>query len=534
MWLAHALRRQRSIRPEGTALADEHRRLSWREVDDRTDALAQGLLGLGANPGDRVVVCARNQVEVVELYLAAAKAGLVVCPVNPTFPAPEVDHVVRQVEPAIVVADAAVADRLGPALGDGRRVRLGSPEYEALCAGPAGSLPVPSLDELFAIVHTSATSGRAKGVALTHRSVAAGYTAVLAEFGFTPDDVLLYPCPLFHGSVVVALALLAAGGTLVVRHEFTPQGFLADVERFRPTLTFLVPSMVRFVLRARAFDSTDLSSLREVVFGGSPMPEDLLREAVARFDRPVRNSYGLSEGGPIATARYTPDGDSDPPRSSGRMLPGCQIEVHDDAGRPVPRGELGEICVRGDGTMRGYWRDPEATEAAVRDGWLRTGDLGSMDAAGYLYLVDRRGDVIIRGGQNVYPAEIERVLGGVPGVREVAVAGVPSPEWGEVPVAFVVPGERPPSVATLLGACADQLGSYKRPAGVRFVDEIPRNAAGKVLRHRLRRAFLEHGPGGGRAARAGGDGDEEARGPIGADGGPAVPAGAGAPAREGP
>ncbi|MHC3470254.1 class I adenylate-forming enzyme family protein [Streptomyces sp. 7R007] len=482
MWLAHAVRRRRQLAPGAPALADETRTLTWRELDDRTDALAAGLLARGLLPGDRFAVASRNRLEVVELYIAAAKADVVVCPVNPTFPAPEIAHILANAGPSLMIADPSVVTRLDDTVP---RILLDSPEFTALYDTPKRPLPLPDLDEVFAVVHTSATSGRAKGVALTHRCIAAGYTATAAEFGFTADDVLLYPCPLFHGSMVVGLALLAAGGTLVVQGEFTPQRFLANVERFGATTTFLVPSMIRFVLRARAFATTDLSSLREVIFGGAPMPEPLLRETMQRFGVPVRNSYGLSEGGPIATARYTPDGPT-PLTSSGRMLPGCHIEILDEQGNPVPYGETGEVCVKGDGVMRGYWKDPEATAQAVRDGRLRTGDLGHMDADGHIHLVDRRGDVVIRGGQNVYPAEIERVLGTVSGVRDVAVVAAPSEEWGQVPVAFVVAEGEPPSVADLFAACTAQLASYKRPAAVHFVPEIPRNAAGKVLRRVLK------------------------------------------------
>lgn len=490
MWLTHALQRQRQRQPHAVALADQRRCLNWTELDARTDGLACALLDLGAVPGDRIAVCSRNRLEVVEVYLAAAKSGLIVCPINPTFPAPEVEHLIANVAPVGVVGEAAVLQRLAPALGPGWRLALDSPEYEAGCATGARVLPLPLMTDLFAIVHTSATTGRAKGVALSNRAVAAGYTAVVADFALTPDDVLLYPCPLFHGSMIVSLALLAAGGTLVVQSEFTPQRFLSNIERFRPTLAFLVPSMVHFALQAKAFDTTDRSSLRELIFGGSPMPEQLLRQTLTRFEVPVRSSYGTSEAGPIATARYLPPGSqdrSDPLLSSGRMHPGCHIQVLDEDGQVLPAGADGEICVRNDGTMTGYWQDEKATGEAIRDGWLRTGDLGSMDPAGNIYLVARRGDVIVRGGQNVYPAEIERILLQQPGVLDAAVVAAPSPDWGQVPVAFVVGGSEPPTAASLLTACAQQLGSYKRPAEIRFLPEVPRNAGGKILRAELKR-----------------------------------------------
>jgi acyl-CoA synthetase (AMP-forming)/AMP-acid ligase II len=493
MWVPHVVVRNRRVRPDAVAVADADGRVTWSELDARTDALATALADRGVRAGDRVMVLSRNRVEVVELYVAVAKAGAIVCPVNHGFPAPEVTYVVGNLEPTCVFAEPDVLDRLGDALGTGWRVAVGSEEYERMAATPPRPWPMPAQDQVFAILQTSATTGRPKGVTVTHRSIMACYTGMAAEMRMSEADVMLNPCPFFHGSMVIGLALLAAGGTLVFQREFTPQGFLADVERFRVTIAFLVPSMVRFAMRAKAFDTADLSSLREVMYGGAPMTEELLREALRRFPCGFRNVYGITEGGgPIALLapeELRPDGDEQEQArllSAGRMMPGAHIVVLDDDGRPVPPGELGEVCVRGDGMMTGYWRNPEATAQAIRDGYLRTGDLGYADSDGYLFLLDRRSDLILRGGQNVYPAEIERVLRAEPGVADVAVVGRPSEEWGEVPVAFVVADGDPPNPRDLLAACTRELASYKRPAEIRFVDEIPRNPAGKILRKVLR------------------------------------------------
>ncbi|MFD9069059.1 class I adenylate-forming enzyme family protein [Streptomyces lasiicapitis] len=493
--MSHFVRRQAGRRPHALALADERRTVTWRQLDNRTDALASALLDQGAGPGDRIAVSSPNRIEVVEIYIAAGKAGAVVCPANHSLPAPEAEHIVANSGPVGVFAEQAVLDRLGPALGDTWRIALDTEPYEELTRTPVRSLPLPRQDDLFAILHTSATTGRAKGVAITHRSIAACYTALGTEARFTADDVMLNPCPLFHGSMVIGLALLAAGGTLVLQREFTPQRFLADVAHHRATRAFLVPSMVRFALRTKAFDDADLSTLTEVMFGGAPMPEELLREGLRRFPCPLRNVYGITEGGgPIATTVFDrtaadgrqPAGLERRLGSAGRMLPGCHIEVQNRLGDPLPPNEIGEICVRGDGVMSGYWHNAEATNATIRNGWLRTGDLGYTDPDDHLYLVDRANDTLIRGGQNVYPAEIERVLAAQPGVHDVAVVGEPSVEWGEVPVAFVAAGNRPPAPVALLKACATELVSYKRPVRIEFVPEIPRSAAGKILRRVLR------------------------------------------------
>ncbi|MFT2014899.1 AMP-binding protein [Streptomyces sp. 796.1] len=495
MWTAHLVRRHRQQRPDALAVVAGERALSWRELDARTDALASALLDRGVRRGERIVVSSPNRAEVLELYLAAGKAGVIVCPVNHTFPAPEVAHVIGNVEPIGVFAEQAVLDRLGDAFGTGWRVALGSPAYEAMASGPARLLALPRQDDVYAILHTSATTGLAKGVTVTHRSISACYTGMAAELGLGPHDVMVNPCPLFHGSMVIGLAVLAAGGTLVLEREFAPQRFLADVAAHRATRAFLVPAMVRFALRTRAFETTDLSSLTDVMFGGAPMPDEVLHEALERFPCPLRSIYGITEGGgPIATMLFEPahlNGGADGAdelrlRSAGRMLPGCHIEIHDRAGHRVPPGEIGELCVRGDGRMVGYWRNEAATAEVVRDGWLHTGDVAYADPDGFLYLVDRLGDVLIRGGQNVYPAEVERVLAAQPGVRDVAVVGAPSAEWGEVPVAFVAATEPDPQAAPLLTACVAELASYKRPVRIVFVPEIPRSTAGKVLRRVLR------------------------------------------------
>ncbi|QKW06898.1 AMP-binding protein [Streptomyces sp. NA04227] len=499
MWMAHFITRNRQLRPDAMALADADRQVTWRELDERTDSLATALVDRGLAKGDRIAVSSPNRIEVLELYIAAAKAGVIVCPVNHSFPAPEVEHVVGNSGPLGVFAEQSVLDRLGASFGEAWQIALDSPAYEEMASVPARRLPLPLQDDIFAILHTSATTGRAKGVVVTHRSISACYTALAAEASFGPDDVMINPCPLFHGSTVIGLALLAAGGALVLHREFQPQRFLADTEKYRATRAFLVPSMVRFAMRAKAFETTDLSSLNEIMFGGAPITEELLRESLDRFPCHFRNIYGITEGGgPIATTVFNApaEGVEDPTwelrlRTAGHMLPGCHIEVQDKTGARVPDGEIGEVCVRGDGMMLRYWNNPEATEGSIRDGWLRTGDVGYADAEGYIFLVDRLNDVLIRGGQNVYPAEIERVISGVPGVQDVAVVGVPDEEWGEVPIAFVATGEQPPTKAVLVKTCVAELASYKRPVRYEFIEEIPRSAAGKILRRVLRDGLAE-------------------------------------------
>jgi acyl-CoA synthetase (AMP-forming)/AMP-acid ligase II len=493
MWIPHFVQRNAIIRPHSVALRDAARRLSWLALEERTDALATALCELGVKRGDRVLVLSGNRVEVVELCIAVTKAGAMFCPVNPGNAIPELEYIASKIRPVGVFAERRILEALAGRL-PGWTVEIGESRYEAMAHGTRRKLALPALSDGAVIFSTSATTGRPKAVVMAHRSIMACYLGMAAETGMTSHDVMLNPCPLFHGSVVIGLAVLAAGGQLVIERDFTPQRFLTDAETVSATRAFLTPSMLRFVLAAKAFDATDLSSLREVMHGGGPIAEDVLREAVARFPCKLRSVYGITEGGgpialgtsdeaPLAPASH---GES-APLAAGRMMPGAQIAVLDEAGAAMPSGEIGEICVRGDGVMDGYWENDEATRSALAGGWLRTGDLGYLDAAGYVYLLDRKNDLIIRGGQNVYPAEIERVVSKLPGVVDVAAVGVPSRDWGEVPVVFVVlapdAGLGP---LDLIAACSAELASYKRPVAVHVAAEIPRNAAGKILRRVLR------------------------------------------------
>jgi acyl-CoA synthetase (AMP-forming)/AMP-acid ligase II len=493
MWLAHFLHRSSLVRPDALALSDATRECTWRQLDERTSALAAGLIDSGVAAGDRILLLSANRIEVLELFFAAAKAGAVICPLDPTLPLPEIEYIASNLEPSLLFAERSILERLGGSVTC-RNIAVGEQDYESMTSGRRLDPRVPRQSDTAVIFSTAATTGRPKAVVVSHRSIMACYTGMAAETGMSDRDIMLNPCPLFHGSMVIGLALLAAGGRVVLEREFTPQRFLFDVARLKATRAFLVPSMVRFVLAARAFDQTDLSSLQEIMHGGGPMPVEVLREALSRFPCRFRSVYGITEGGgPIAllsSSEPQPDAsmrDESSPLPAGRMMIGAQIAVMDEAGRPLPPGENGEIRVRGEGLMDGYWRNPEATAKAITDGWLHTGDLGYVDRDGYVFLLDRKNDLIIRGGQNVYPAEIERVIRAEPGVADVAALGIPSADWGEVPLAFVVAEDGAKlNPASLIAACTRQLASYKRPVAVRLIDKIPRSVAGKILRRVLR------------------------------------------------
>ncbi|TGB09360.1 class I adenylate-forming enzyme family protein, partial [Streptomyces palmae] len=340
-----------------------------------------------------------------------------------------------------------------------------------------------------AILHTSATTGQAKGVTVDHtsfRAIALGWLSVARP---TEDMVLVNCCPLYHGSLVVSLTYLAAGATVVLLPGFTPQTALAAIEAHQATHIWLVPQMLRFLLQARSLAATDVSTLREVLYGAAPMPPDIYAAATARLGCGFRQVYGMTEvGGPFVTLGPDehPAADAVPEViPSGRVIPGMSVRALGLDGREVAPGAIGEICVRGPGLMRGYWDDEAATAEITVDGWIRTGDLGFIDRDGRIHLVDRSKDLIIRAGQNVYPSEIERALRGHPAVRDAAVVGVPDEDYGEVPLAYVV-AEDGVGEAELLRHAAAWLAPYKRPRRIEFIDQVPRNPAGKIVKKLLR------------------------------------------------
>ncbi|MHC3473124.1 class I adenylate-forming enzyme family protein [Streptomyces sp. 7R007] len=493
MWLTQLLERNRQCFPHRVAVADEQRSVTWAQFHDRTAELARGFAELGIERGDRVAVLSKDRVEVLESYFALARLGALFVPLNHSLAEPEVAGIVERVGAVAVLGESELLDR-HPRLPESVRTRvaLDKPAFAALgTLAPERELPPVADTDPIAVLHTSATTGQAKGVTVdsgSFRAIALGWLVMARP---TDDIVLVNCCPLYHGSMVVSLTYMAAGATIVLMPGFTPQRALTAVERHRATHLWMVPQMLRFMLQARSSRHTDFSSLREVLYGAAPMPLDVYAEAVERLGCGFRQVYGMTEvGGPFVTLgpdEHPAPGDVTARIPCGRVVPGMSARAVDRDGREVPRGEIGEIVVRGPGVMQGYWNDPEATREITLDGWTRTGDLGFVDGEGRISLVDRTKDVIIRAGQNVYPSEIERALMTHPAVHDAAVVGMPDEDYGEVPLAYVArePGA-PVSAAELLGHVAGLLAPYKRPRRVEFIEQVPRNPAGKIIKKLLR------------------------------------------------
>jgi fatty-acyl-CoA synthase len=467
------------------ALVHDARSLSYPALGDRVGRLAAGLAGLGLRRGDRVVLLMPNRPELVESLWAAFHGGFVAVPVNWHLHPDEVGYIVRHCGAAVViVSDETAAATRG--LPDAVRVLHVGRDYEDALAPTLSPLAETAADDPAWLFYTSGTTGRPKGATLTHRNLAAMTAAYHRDLDPVADDsVYLHAAPLTHGSGLYLLPSTARGATQVIAPgtSFSAADFVRLIGEHQVThAAFLAPTMLRRVVeeaRGRA-----LPRLRSVVVGGAPLYQEDLRAAVGVLGPIVTQMYGQGEAPMTITVMPAAEA-LEYPGSCGRAFHGVEVRIADAGGGPVPNGVDGEVLVRGDVVMRGYWDNPSATAATLAGGWLHTGDIGHL-SDGYLYLTDRAKDVIITGGSNVYPREVEEVLLTHPAVREAAVVGVPDPEWGESVRAFVV-ADGDPSPGELIQHCRGRLASFKKPREVILLAELPKNAAGKILKRELRR-----------------------------------------------
>jgi acyl-CoA synthetase (AMP-forming)/AMP-acid ligase II len=471
------------------AVSQGDRTLTYAELDRVASDTAAFYESLGCRRGDRVLLFLKNGFEYPALLLAAIRAGMVAVPVNAKLHPREVAWICGDATPRVVVAHGDAIEPVRAALPEGCAPHFiaieafSPPETSATIAPPADVAP----DDPAWLFYTSGTTGKPKGAVLTHRNLIAATVNCLADmFDFRADDCVLHVAPLSHGSGLYLIPSLARGAHNIIsnRPGFQPDEALDIVaERGVTVLGFVAPTMIVRLLEAAPRD--DIGTLRGVIYGGATIHLEHIRAAVSRFGPIFHQLYGQGEA-PM-TISYLPaadhaGADDETLLSAGYPRAGVEVRIvgDDDA--------EGEICVRGDVVMKGYWGNPEATEKALRDGWLHTGDIGRFDAKGRLRVLDRRHDTIISGGANIYPKEIEDVIAGHPAVSEVIAFGVPDPEWGEsVAVAVVASGEV--SEGDLLAFCRESLASFKKPKRIIFLDELPKSAYGKVLRRELKARF---------------------------------------------
>ncbi|SNR64967.1 Acyl-CoA synthetase (AMP-forming)/AMP-acid ligase II [Haloechinothrix alba] len=490
--------------PGGVALRFEEMTLTWEQLSDRVLRNADAQRALGLRPGDRVAFVDKNHAACLETTLACSAAGTVNAVVNFRLAPAELVHVIKDSTARVLFVGhefRETVDELLPELPDVERVvTVGGAhdEYEPLLAAAAAVDPAhsASVDDCFLQLYTSGTTGHPKGAMLTHRSLVAHGRAAARGFGFERDSVNMVAMPLFHvGGTSWALAGMMRGCTTIVVREVVPDRVLAQLAEDSVTHAFFVPAVFGFFLQTPGVADYDYSSLRCLGYGGSPMPTALLRSALDVFPVDFYQVYGMTEASGVFCILGPEEhrDDAHPERlvSAGRPVDGVELRVVDPVtGMEVPDGHVGEFHVRGEQVMAGYWRLPDATGSTIVDGWLRTGDAGRRDEDGYVYVEDRVKDMIITGGENVYPAEVERVLSEYPDVGEVAVIGVPDDTWGESVKAVVAPGQGAElDTEKLLAFAAGNLAGYKRPRSVDVVEALPRNATGKILKRSLREPY---------------------------------------------
>jgi fatty-acyl-CoA synthase len=505
--IGDVLRAAAADAPDGLALVagapepPARRHWSYGELLADAERVARALLGRFA-AGERVAVCAPNIPEWVVLEYAAALAGLTLVTVNPANRAEELRHVLRHsgAAGAFVVDEwrgnplAATVAGLRPDLPALRElVRFA--DWEQLSGDDARALPVVGTEQPAQVLYTSGTTGRPKGAVLHHRGLTNNARFAAEAVGGAPGDAWVNPMPLFHiaGCGMFALGAASAGAALVLMPQFDPALQLDLIETYGSAVFGGVPTMLIALLAHPDLPRRDLSSVRYAVSGGAPVPADLVRRVEATLGAPFVITFAQTEAHCSITLARLDDAPDDRAETVGRPLPQTEVKIADPAtGEPVAPGAVGEVCARGYLVMDGYLDDRVATAAAIdADGWLHTGDLGSMDERGYCRIEGRVKEMIIRGGENIYPREIELVLFAHPGVADVAVVGVPDPVWGEQVAAVVRPaGDPPPSAEELTDFCRARLAGFKTPRRWAFVDAFPLTGSGKVRKHVLRERLI--------------------------------------------
>jgi len=495
---------------------NKDQRWSYAEFDERVNSLANALADAGVGKGDRVATVLHNGSEMAVSVYACAKLGAVFTPLNFRLPAEEIEYIVNDAGATALIFEGATREAV-----EGARPELDTVEtyvyidddvpgyaadfYEYLESGDPEAPDVRvTEDDMYAFIYTSGTTGRPKGVVHEHRDMMEHNYLCISEMNIRRDDVGLSVMPLYHCAELHAALFprVQRGATNVIHHDFEPDAAVEAIDRHGVTLMFGAPTAWNAVASAAAESDADVSSLRVGLYGAAPMPEDVLRKAREHLCEDYVQAYGMTEIGPCGVFLSPED---QLPKQGAAGLPALNhgariVEPDADPDRTVEGGEIGEILLSGPCTMREYWNRPEATRKSLRtDGagteWYYTGDLGYFDEEGYLYVVDRKDDMIISGGENVYPAEVENVLFSHEDVVEAAVVGEPDEEWGELIVAYVVAdGELSADELESYLVEGDQLANFKRPRKYYFVDELPKNPSGKVQKFKLREGEADLDP----------------------------------------
>ena len=497
------------LHPESDFALFGDTRLSYAQAQGASRRLANALRSAGLEPGDRVAVLAKNSLECVLLFYAASRVGVVPVPLNYRLAGPEWSYIVNDAGARMVVARGEFVAALEPVRaelgGVERWIAIGAdaPGWEAWDGFVAGgseeavSHHVSSDDDVYQM-YTSGTTGRPKGAVIQQRALAANLYQNSMVMGGEPGERWLIVAPLYHAAgAMTTFSCVQWGGCMVIHEDFHPGHVVQALSEGGIAATTLVPAMIQACL-VMVPDAAERSydALRLIVYGASPIAEQTLRQAMDVFGCGFAQAYGMTETTAVLTWLRPEDhvralsGEAKLLLSAGRPNLGTEVQIMDSEDRPVPAGEIGEVCARGPQLMRGYWNLPEASKESLRGGWMHTGDAGRMDGEGFVYIEDRVKDMIVSGGENVYPREVEDALFQHPAVADAAVIGVPDDKWGETVKAVVVLREgRTADAEEIMEFCRGRLGGYKCPRSVDFLDALPRNPTGKVLKKDLREPY---------------------------------------------
>lgn len=495
--------------PEKIGIVSGDKRFTFKTINERVNGLANGLLKMGIKKEDRVGVLVHNSHQFVEIYFATAKTGGIFCPYNNHLRKGELKDILEYSSPRFLFVDPDFVGVINELKNDlnfiDTYISLEKPglpymkDYEEIINSSSKDEPIIKVldDDVMSMFFTAGTTGKPKGALRTHRHLVMTAVAGVIDLKVDYDEQVLITFPMYH----------VACEDNIVRHTFMPNtlhirregGFnaldvLSYIEKEKITRCQMVPTMIHTLIQTPNIEKFDLSSLKLILYAGAPMPVELLKNALKIFKCGFAQLYGQTESGPFTTVLRPEDHILDGTdkkvqrlASSGRAVLNYEVRIVNEAGEDVKPGEVGEIIVRSESMMKGYWKMPEETEKKIRNGWLYTGDLGKMDEDGYVYIVERKNDMIISGGVNIYPREIEEVLYKHPSVSEVSVIGVPDEHWGEVPKAVIVLKEgKTATEEEIIKFCGEHLAGYKKPKSVEFWKELPKSPQGKILKKEIR------------------------------------------------
>jgi long-chain acyl-CoA synthetase len=482
--------------PNRTAYTFLYENMTYAELDKVVDSVASGLSAGGIRKGDKVALMLGNCPEFVIAYYGILRAGAVVVPINPAYTSREISYILLNSQAKAVIAHSSLEATISPLKEKLEHLKIviytdsieSEWTWEFLIQETEDIFESPSIedDDLAVILYTSGTTGKPKGAMLSHRNMASNASSMSQLAEFTEADRIIAVLPMFHVfcmSTCINIPI-ACGSSIVIVPKFSPTEVINTIRREKATLLAGVPTMFSFLLQVTGATAEDFSSVRACFSGGASIPVELLQRFEEKYKVHILEGYGLSETAPVTA--FNPLRGTRKPGSVGIDIPDVKNKVVDTNGMEVPRGEIGELIVKGPNVMMGYLGMPEATFSALKEGWFYTGDLARMDEEGYIYIVDRKKDMICVGGYNVYPREVEEVLYQHPAIVETAVIGIPDKEYGETVKAFVVTNDEGITVDDILYFCQDKLAKYKLPKQVEFIRELPKNSTGKILRRALR------------------------------------------------